>query len=327
MLSTPVALIIFNRPELAARVFAEVAKARPKRLFIIADGPRTSRPGEAELCAATRKMVEQVDWDCEVTRDYAEVNQGAWRRIASGITSAFEQVEDLIVLEDDCIPHPTFFPFCEELLEKYRHDERVMHISGTHFQAQNQRDIPHSYSFARWPVSWGWATWRRGWQHFDLTLRRWNDLRHTSFLDDLIRDPRGAQQYRQFFDALYDQPNEWDGWDYAWTFACWSQNGLSILPSCTLVGNVGFGDDSTHFRSVPTDPRGRLVAQEMAFPLVHPRTMVEDRAADKFIIETYVVQPEPTPLGRAYMAAQRFLRTALSGKTLATGSSPAAPRS
>src|SRR4029434_5108886 len=253
MLQTPVALIIFNRPEITARVFAEIAKAKPRRLFVFADGPRASREREAELCAATRRVVERVDWDCEVTRDFAEVNLGPHHRIVSGLNAAFQQTEELIVLEDDCVPHPTFFPYCEELLERYRHDERVMHIAGNHFQQHTRRSTPYSYTFARWNIAWGWATWRRAWQHFDLELRRWPELRETTFLIDLLRDPRAVKEFQAIFDDLYNRPGQHDGWDHAWSFACWSQSGFSLMPCSTLVGNIGFGSDATHFPAPTND--------------------------------------------------------------------------
>ena len=309
MLQTPVALIIFNRPENTERVFSAIAKARPRRLFVIADGPRASRERDAELCAAARKVVERVDWDCEVTRDFAAANLGAWRRIATGLTAAFQEVEELIVLEDDCIPHPTFFRFCEEMLERYRHDERVMHIAGNHFQAETRRSIPYSYTFARWNIAWGWASWRRAWRHFDLEVKRWPEVRESALLADILKYPKAVDEFRKYFDDLYNHPGQIDAWDHAWTFACWSQNGLTILPSATLVGNIGFGPDATHFFAAPDDPRGRLVASELAFPLVHPPCVFPERAADDFMVHRYLVPPQPSLLGRLYMFARRILRT------------------
>jgi hypothetical protein len=308
-LQTPVALIIFNRPESAARVFAEIAKVKPRRLFVFADGPRPSRVRDAELCAAARQVVERVDWDCEVTRVFSPVNLGPHHRIVSGLNAAFQQVEDLIVLEDDCVPHPTFFRFCEELLERYRHDERVMHIAGTHMQAQNRRSTPYSYTFARWNISWGWATWRRAWRHFDLEVRGWQEVRETTMLAELMKDPRAVTEYRRIFDDLYNRPGQNDAWDHAWSFACWSQGGFTAMPSQTLVGNIGFGPDATHFPTAPDDPRGRLVADAISFPLIHPPCFVHDRQADDFIIQHYVIQPEPSLLGRLYMFGHRLLKT------------------
>ncbi|OUC08639.1 hemolytic protein HlpA-like protein, partial [Litorilinea aerophila] len=168
-MQTPVIFLIFNRPDTTAQVFAEIAKARPRRLLVVADGPRPHRPDDVEKCSATRAVIERVDWPCEVSCDFAEENLGGRRRISSGLTWAFSQVEAAIVLEDDCLPHPTFFPFCEELLNRYCHDERIMAITGDNFQFGRSR-TKYSYYFSRYFHSWGWATWRRAWQHYDDTL-------------------------------------------------------------------------------------------------------------------------------------------------------------
>src|SRR5262249_54066021 len=129
-MDTAVAVIVFNRPEVTARVVNEIARAQPSRLFVIADGPRDDRPGEAEKCAATREVIERVDWSCEVLKNYSDVNLGVGFRPATGIRWVFEHVDRALIFEDDCVPNQTFFRYCDELLEKYRDDERVMHISG-----------------------------------------------------------------------------------------------------------------------------------------------------------------------------------------------------
>jgi hypothetical protein len=185
-----------------------------------------------------------------------------------------------------------------------------MHIAGNHFQPHTRRPVPFSYSFAKWNIAWGWATWRRAWRHFDLTLQRWPELRETTFLADLLQDQRAIKTFREIFDELHRRPGEVDAWDHAWSFACWSQNGLTVMPSTTLVGNVGFGTDATHFPSAPDDPRGRLLPTPITFELTHPTCVVQDAAADDFIIQNYVVGPQPTLLGRLYM----FLHGALKKK-------------
>lgn len=286
-LRTPVALVIFNRPETTRRVFEQIALARPQQLFVIADAPRAGRADDAELCAAARRITDAIDWECDVIRDYAPVNEGAGR-VGDGISRAFERVEELIVLEDDCVPHPSFFPYCEELLERYRDDERVMHIAGNHFQGPLRRPTPYSYSFARWNIAWGWATWRRAWQYYDFSARRWAGLRDTNFLEQLLRFAPAEEQYRKIFNDLHDRPRQGDAWDHAWTFACWSQSGFSILPDTTLVNHIGFGPDATHFTKVPGDPRASLTTAAMEFPLRHPDSFLYDRAADEFIMKTYV---------------------------------------
>ena len=132
-METPVVFVIFSRPETTARVFEAIRQAQPAMLLVIADGPRPDRPEDVERCAATRAIIEQVDWDCEVLKNYADENMGCGKRPASGFTWAFEQVEQAIILEDDCLPHPSFFTYCETLLDYYRHDTRIMHINGNNY--------------------------------------------------------------------------------------------------------------------------------------------------------------------------------------------------
>ena len=263
-------------------------------------------------------MLEDINWDCEVVRDYAETNMGPWRRIASGITSAFEQVEDLIVLEDDCLPDSTFFRYCDELLERYRDDERIMHIAGNHLHPHSPRNIPYSYSFAWHNVAWGYATWRRAWQHFDLAVPTWKMLRETDFVEQVVRNPRAVQEYRRIFDSLYAHPGDFDGYDWAWSFACWSQGGLSILPDTNLVRNIGFDPDSTHFVSAANDPRAAILEGPMVFPLRHPPYIVRDHVADDYIIDTYAA-PAPIPPQR-YARARALAGSLLPGPIRRAGS-------
>ena len=299
---TPVALIVFRRPDLAQRLFDVVRQAQPPKLFVYADGPSPDRPGEDEKCAATRAVFdeEHIDWECEVVRDFSAVNMGPWRRIATGITAAFEAVEECIILEDDCCPHPTFFRFCDEMLERYRDDDRIMHVCGHNFHPESPRDTPYSYSFAWANTPWGYATWRRAWKHFDLAVPDWPALKETDFLQQIVGDnPEAVQVYRNMYDALHANPGEFDGYDYSWSYACWVNHGLAILPNVSMIRNLGFGPDSTHFQSKnSTDPRARMEAKAMEFPLRHPPCMVRDTAADDFIFRTYLKLPSSPTLAR-----------------------------
>jgi len=186
-------------------------------LLVIADGPRADQPGEADNCLAARKVVEKVDWDCEVLTNYSEVNLGCGLRPASGIDWVFQNVEEAIILEDDCLPHPTFFQFCDELIDRYRDDERVMMISGDNFQEGKKR-TSHSYYFSRYAHTWGWATWQRAWRFYDFDLKLWPELRETNWLLDTLGHEEPAAYWRATFDSL---SNTSDVWDYQWTFACW----------------------------------------------------------------------------------------------------------
>jgi hypothetical protein len=276
MLQTPVAFFIFNRPELTRQVFAEIARARPRRLLVVADGPRNE--SEAERCAATRAVVAAVDWECEVLTNFSDLNLGCKRRVSSGISWVFEQCAEAIILEDDCIPHPTFFPFCAELLEKYREDERVPMICGSSFHGERLH-TSDSYYFSRFGHIWGWASWRRAWQHYDVRIERWPELRETSWLLDLTGDSKTADYWRMIFDKTY--AGEIDTWDYQWLFTWWTQNGLAVVPDTNMISNIGFGDDATHtYTAVGT--MAHLPTAGMTFPLRHPRDMVRNRETDLY---------------------------------------------
>ena len=274
-LSTPVAFIIFNRPDTTKRVFAEIARARPPKLLVIADGPRANRADEAEKCAAARAIVEQVDWDCQVLTQYSEVNLGCKQRVSSGLNWVFQTVDKAIILEDDCLPHPTFFKFCEELLERYRQDERIMMVSGDNFQFGRKR-TEYSYYFSRYSHTWGWATWKRAWQHYDVQVKLWPIIRDNHWLKDILGDNRAAKYWEVRFEECYN--GLIDTWDFQWAFACWTQSGLSILPNVNLVSNIGFQIGATH-----TTRRNRLAnmsSEAMDFPLHHPPFTIRDTLAD-----------------------------------------------
>jgi len=278
-LNTPVVFIIFNRPETTQRVFKEIAGAQPRKLLVIADGSRSNRPGEAEKCRAARAIIEQVDWDCEVLTNYSDHNLGLKKRISSGLNWVFETVEEAIVLEDDCLPHPSFFQFCEELLAKYRHDPRIMMISGNNF-LPGEGESPQSYFFSRYIHIWGWASWRRAWQHYDVEMKGWSKLRDTSMILDMLGNKTAAGYWRYTLDNV--AMGYINMWSYQWLVACWAQNGLSVTPAVNLVSNIGYGADATNLKQ--SEKTGdNLPVFEMKFPLQHPSFMVRNRKADDFI--------------------------------------------
>ncbi|HEX2999901.1 MAG TPA: glycosyltransferase family 2 protein, partial [Armatimonadota bacterium] len=254
-LQAPVVFIIFNRPEPTKKVFAAIAAAKPKKLFIVADGPRPNRIEDVEKCQLARAVTESVDWECEVHRNYAETNMGCGKRIASGLDWVFSQVEEAIIIEDDCVPTLSFFWFCQELLARYHDDTRVMQISGDNFNSHIQW-TPYSYYFSELSHNWGWATWRRTWQHFDLYMKLWPEIKSA----ELLKCSSSNLEYRwltRLFTHRYSNP--FDNWDEQLLFCCRIQNGLTIMPSKNLVTNIGSGMDSTHtglnnhYVNVPTD--------------------------------------------------------------------------
>lgn len=287
-LDTPVALILFNREESAVRVMERIAKVRPRQIFLIADGPRSDRPGEAHVCARTRAAVEAlIQWDCEVHKCYADENLGCGHRPASGISWVFEHVESAIILEDDCIPDLSFFAYCQEALERYRDDERVMHVSGCTYRAQAW-DTEDSFFFSRFPACWGWATWRRAWKLYDLHCNDWPELRGTGFLSDIVHDPEVAAFWAKQFDEATRAGDDLHYWDYQWAFACWANSGLAVCPKWNLISNVGIGEDATHTKGgldtmfLPTF--------EMPLPMRHPKTVLHDADLDEQYINQLLVR-------------------------------------
>ena len=283
MIKTPVVFMIFKRPDKAEKVFEAIRQAKPPKLLVIADGPRADRPGEAKNCAATRKIIDRVDWDCEVIKNYSEINLGAGKRLSSGLDWVFDQVEEAIILEDDCVPHPTFFPFCEELLERYRYDERIASISGQNVQFGRKRS-EYSYYFSRYPHIWGWATWRRAWQYYDFEIKLWPEIKTRNLLRDILLDPEAEKCWSEIFQSLYEGRRR-DAWDSQWTFACWIQSRLSIISNVNLISNIGFGKDATN----TDDENSRhhnLASEAIQFPMKHPPLIIRDAQADKFTQKT-----------------------------------------
>ncbi|MEE9450696.1 MAG: hypothetical protein V3V72_11645 [Ignavibacteriaceae bacterium] len=281
-ITTPVVLIIFNRPELTKRIFQEIRNVKPTALYVIADGPRKTRPGENERCILTRNIIETVDWECKVYKNYSDVNLGCKKRISSGISWVFENTEEAIILEDDCLPHLTFFQYCEELLQKYREDERVMMISGNNF-FRRSNIAEYSYYFTSFNHIWGWATWRRAWQHYDLEMKKWPKLKNSGFLLEIVKDPKSVHYWNTILQEVYD--GKINTWAYQWLFAGWVNNKLNIIPSKNLISNIGFGVDSTH-TAEKDHPFSNLPLVEMEFPLSHPPEVIRNMKTDLYETKT-----------------------------------------
>lgn len=279
-LSTPVALLIFNRPDTTERVFKEIAKSRPPKLLVVADGARSHKPGEKEKCDQARAILKKVDWDCEILTNFADSNMGCKLRVSSGIDWIFEQVEEAIILEDDCLPEQTFFRFCEEMLIRYRHNERISMVSGGNLQFGHQRG-QGSYYFSRYTHIWGWATWRRAWKHYDLDMSLWPKFRDEGWIEALFKT-KGEQDYwRHSFQMVFD--GKLDTWDCSWTFAALTHGLLQVSPNVNLISNIGFGPDATH-----THVEGihaNMKVQAMQFPLKHPAFVLADPNADQYIAD------------------------------------------
>ena len=279
---TPVIFLVFNRPDLTAAVFERIRAARPPELLVVCDGPRAGIVDEPEKVAAVREIIERgVDWPCQVHREYAVENMGCRDRVASGLTWAFSKVEEAIVIEDDCLPEPSFFGFCEELLERYREDSRIMHIAGTNLAAPYLR-LRASYWFSHQPAIWGWASWRRAWQHYDLEMRAW-DERSREFRTSFASRWE-AQYWLPIVDLARYQGKKATTWDFAWMFACRVRRGMCIMPTNNLVQNIGFGDSASH--TTDSNPRHQIPSRPVGV-LRHPARIAWNRFADELVTRAY----------------------------------------
>lgn len=276
-LETPVVLFVFNRPSATQRVFEAIAQVRPARMLLVADGPRAGKVGEAELCQQVREVVNCIDWPCDISTNFSDSNLGCQERIVSGLNWVFSLVEQAIILEDDCLPDPSFFPYCQELLERYRGDSRIAYISGTNL-VENEIKTRDSYVFSSFGGIWGWATWRTQWQRYDRYLKDWPLLKADRVLDQSFDDPKTAAYWSKIFDEMYQRtgPNTWD---YQWQYTCLINNSLTAVPSVNLIANIGFGNDATH--TIEEDARFMLPAKSLSFPLRHPVSFIPLRSMDR----------------------------------------------
>lgn len=280
----PILLLVFNRPILAKRIFNQIREARPKQLFVAADGPRNDRLGEPELCAEARGIVKQVDWSCEVKTLFREHNLGCKNAVSEAISWFFTHVDEGIILEDDCLPTLDFFRFCEELLPKYRNDSRIGMISGNNF-GFDLYDEALSYSFSKHGFIWGWATWKRCWEKYNNGM----DFMNATNID-LIK--ANISTNVDFVDCwwkgvntvLHEDPDSI--WDSQWGVTRYANNYLTIRPKVNLVANIGFGEDATH-----TTGKSKInysTTSRLEFPLVHPGIVVPDRVADNMLEEFFL---------------------------------------
>lgn len=276
-LRPPVAIFIFRRPDVTRELMERVAEARPSRLFIVADGPSPERPGEVELCEATRAVAEAVRWPCEISRNYADVNLGFKRRVSSGLDWVFAHTEEAIILEDDCVPHPSFFQFCEELLERYRLDPRVHMITGTNVLPRGAVGLDSSYFFSRSHHTWGWASWARAWRHYDIDMRVWPRLRDEGWLDDYLPEEPMVRVAKFIMEETYLE--HLLTWEFQWALAGWVTDALCATPATNLVSNIGFGEGAASFVD-PNNPMANRPTVGMTFPLRHPRGVEVDESLE-----------------------------------------------
>ncbi len=280
-MKSPVLFLVFNRPETTRQVFESIRWAQPSKLYIAVDGPRVGRAEEAQRCNEVRAIASAVDWPCEVNTLFRDHNLGCKSGVSSAVTWFFDHEEEGIILEDDILPIPTFFSYCEELLERYRDDARVAMISGCNLVSDVFKPDT-SYFFSRYNFIWGWASWRRVWKHYDVTMAQWPDWRDAGGLANMPGSSYGFEKYwRRIMDATHK--GEIDTWDYQWLFTCWRLKGLTALPLYNQTDNLGFGADATHTTNAAPDYILSSRARRLDFPLTHPSTVEHSLEGDSLI--------------------------------------------
>lgn len=282
MFNTPILFIIFNRPKQTRIVFDVIRQIQPKYLFVAADGPRANNDTDQLNCTECRKIVETIDWDCEVQFLFREENAGCRLAVSGAISWFFNNIEQGIILEDDCLPNKSFFYFCEELLLKYKEDSRIMHIGGANFQAEQMCGF-NSYYFSKIVHVWGWASWKRAWNVYDIEMR--------GFSANLLRQwfkqnsfPKTSFSY--WLDALTKTKNNLiDTWDYQWAYSIWKNKGICITPTVNLISNIGFDNNATH-----TSGNSNAYANLPVFDIIeihHPEQIEINKTADNYIFNTW----------------------------------------
>jgi hypothetical protein len=276
-LKTPVVFIVFNRPDTTLKVFEQIRRIKPEKLFVIADGPRLNKSGEIQKCKETRDIIDNVDWPCELFKNYSDFNLGCGKRVSTGIDWVFEFVEKAIIIEDDCLPNLDFFNYCEELLDKFEYNHNIFSICGSNFLKGNIIN-QSSYYFSSHFHVWGWATWKRAWKFFDYeSINLSFDIVNEKLKQKFLTKSE-TRFYKKMFSEMKDK--QIDTWDYQWFFTHIYYDGLTIIPNKNLVSNIG--SEGTHFSQNNYNPRINLPLFPI-LPIVHPKQITLDKNADHLL--------------------------------------------
>jgi GT2 family glycosyltransferase len=283
MFKTPILFLIFNRPETTEKVFNEIRNQKPKYLYIAADGPRQNNKADIDLCNKARTVIEKVDWDCKLKTLFRHENLGCGRSVSTAITWFFENVDEGIILEDDCIPNHSFFTFCENLLVKYRSATSLMMICGVSYQPKPLNT--DAYYFSKYPHVWGWATWKRAWNAYNFKLEVETEI--ISVIDKTFSNRREKKLWNYNMKLIADG---FDTWDYQWMYWIWKNDALCIIPWKNMIANVGFGPDATHtFDSSSTQS---IMVQHDISKISHPERIILNKKADRYERFSILLSPK-----------------------------------
>jgi hypothetical protein len=278
--TSSVLIIIFNRPQFVKKLIGILSQVQPSTIYVVADGPREGEIEDITNCFNARNEIDKIDWKCQIKKKYSDKNLGCGINPSDGITWALNQSDEIIILEDDCMPSIDFFRYCDELLDFYRKNQRVMMISGNN-HTLGKFDFKYSYEFSHHTQTYGWATWSSAWNKYDFNIAKWAEVRELGWLEDLTGSRNAAKYWFKIFDMCYKNELP-SAWDYQWTFCCWINRGVNIIPKENLVTNVGFTVDGTH-EVDPEHPISEVPIKPLNFPLAHNPLLKNNLKLNKLI--------------------------------------------
>jgi hypothetical protein len=285
-MKVPVLLIVYNRDQTLNKVLESLMNVGVEKLYIASDGPNKNKLRDEEKVKNVRVIIKKLKWKCDVQYLIREENCGCKMGVSTAIDWFFNYEDSGIILEDDCIPNESFWTFCEIMLDKYKHDERVMTISGTNSQDGTLRGDA-SYYFSKYNHVWGWATWKRAWNFYDGNISFWPEMRKTDMWINKFQDQVERHYWEDIFDEVYNSSEKWDAWDYPWTCCIWRMGGLNIMPNYNLVSNIGFGPDATHTKSIESEFSNNPTSVVKKFKLLKEELIAEDSNADAYTFKKH----------------------------------------
>lgn len=274
MLETPVLLATYNRLDTVKKVFEQIRKVQPKKLYLASDGGKKEKAGDIEKVETVRKwMVQAVDWECEISTRFSDINQGCQRGMANAISWVLEKEEETIILEDDIVADESFFYFCQEMLKEYSDDTRVMMVSG--YKRIENLKIHGDYFFSSFCDIWGWATWKRAWKYFDVSMKKWPQYKKSNSLQTMLR-VGALGGLTEEFDRVY--AGKLNSWAYPWFFSMLCNSGLEIVPSKNLIKNIGFdSEEATHTKGTSIN----FKVEKVNFPMNQEENVLRNYEYDE----------------------------------------------
>ncbi len=304
--STPIVFIIFNRPGLTEEVFEKIREIKPSIFFVIADGPRKKNKNDQVLCKKTREIIEKVDWPCKLLKNYSDNNLGCGPRISSGLDWVFNQVEEAIILEDDCLPSNDFFFFCSDLLDYYKNNEKILNISGFSPPVDEIDIYPYSYYFSYFVGTWGWATWANKWKKINIEIKEWKNFKKTDWLNSKLENRSMLCYFRDCFNDV--EKEIISAWDIQFNFLLLKENLFTAKSSKNLVRNIGFNQkDATH--TVFNSKLGGVSIETTQFPLSHPQSIEWNKKIDLAVLKSYYESSKYFSILKRILKKNTFLYT------------------